>query len=384
MVNGEVRRLLWLAIGIASLSFAVLAWLSPVAPDPLSLALMATAVALCDGWFIPFALLANDGQRWKRIFSIGANLVLATLWVMLTGGLDSPFFPHIFFLPLVAAILFPGSTLTGSLAISGAIWAISLALIYQYGPVTGLTPTSIISELIALLVVGLVMGHLIQVERRANAEKQDLAEQLHQAYQELSENHQSLQAYTRRIEELNSQLERMAITDDLTELFNFRYFQSRLEQEIHRHEQRSLALLMLDVDWFKQVNDRFGHEEGNRVLVEFSNLLQDNVREGDIVTRYGGEEFAIILPETEKTGALQVAERIRQAVGEHEFTFTGGETMKLTASVGISVYCRDAHTRDDLVSHADQALYIAKEAGRNNIRFYPDAGYEIQPLTSDF
>lgn len=373
--GGGVRRLLWLAIGIASLSFAVLAMFSPVAPDPPSFALMVIAVVLLDGWFIPHFLLANSGpQLWRRAFSIGVNLVLASLWLVLTGGLHSPFFPHIFFLPLVAAILYQGSTITWALTISGAIWLISLAFIYQYGPIPRATLTGMLSELISLLVVGLVMGYLIQVERKANIEKQKLTDQLHRAYEELSENHKALQSYTRQIEELNAQLEHMAITDDLTELFNYRYFQSRLEQEIHRHEKKSLALLMLDLDWFKQVNDRFGHEEGNRVLVEFSNLLQANVREGDIVTRYGGEEFAIILPETGKGGALQVAERIRQALEEHEFTFAGGETMKLTASIGISVYCYDAHTKDELISHADQALYCAKEAGKNNVRLYPGAG----------
>lgn len=259
--GGGVRRLLWLAIGLASVSFAVLAMLSPVPPDPLSFALMVAAVILLDGWFIPHFLFADGGQQlWKRIFSIGVNLVLASLWVRLTGGLSSPFFPHIFFLPLVAAILYQGSTMIWDLAIAGAIWGISLAFLYQAGPTPEPTLTSMLSELITLLVVGLVLGYLLQVERRANGEKQKLTEQLHLAYEELSENHQALQSYTRQIEELNSRLEHMAITDDLTELFNYRYFQSRLDQEIHRHEKKSLALLMLDLDWFKQVNDRFGHE----------------------------------------------------------------------------------------------------------------------------
>ncbi len=161
--------------------------------------------------------------------------------------------------------------------------------------------------------------------------------------------------------------ERSAITDGLTGLFNHSYFLSSLRQEIlrsKRHEIRT-AVLLLDLDDFKQLNDSHGHVEGDRVLTKTAALLRETVREIDLAARYGGEEFAVILPDTSPTGAYVVAERVRERIEER---FRRGRPLpRITISGGIAVYPDDAGTPADLIVRADEALYRAKAAGKNRI-----------------
>jgi diguanylate cyclase (GGDEF)-like protein len=161
--------------------------------------------------------------------------------------------------------------------------------------------------------------------------------------------------------------ERSAITDGLTSLYNHSYFLSSLRQEIlrsKRHDSRT-ALLLLDLDDFKQLNDGHGHVEGDRVLARTAALLRETVREIDMAARYGGEEFAVILPDTSPTGAYVVAERVRERIEER---FRRGRPLPaVTISGGIAVYPDDAATPADLIVRADEALYRAKAAGKNRI-----------------
>jgi diguanylate cyclase (GGDEF)-like protein len=161
--------------------------------------------------------------------------------------------------------------------------------------------------------------------------------------------------------------ERSAITDGLTGLFNHSYFLKALRQEIlrsKRHEIR-IALLLLDLDDFKALNDGHGHVEGDRVLTRAAALIRECIREIDVPARYGGEEFAVILPDTTRTGAYVVAERVRQRIEER---FRRGRPLpKVTISGGIAVYPDDAGTPADLIVRADEALYRAKGAGKNRI-----------------
>jgi two-component system cell cycle response regulator len=161
--------------------------------------------------------------------------------------------------------------------------------------------------------------------------------------------------------------ERSAITDGLTGLYNHSYFLTSLRQEILRSKRRNsrTAVLLLDLDDFKQLNDGHGHVEGDRVLARTAALLRESVREIDLAARYGGEEFAVILPDTSTTGAYVVAERVRQRV---EQRFSRGRPLPaVTVSGGIAVYPDDATTPADLVVSADEALYRAKAAGKNRI-----------------
>lgn len=162
---------------------------------------------------------------------------------------------------------------------------------------------------------------------------------------------------------------RLASTDGLTELYNHRTFQERLEQEVDRVNRygRPLSLVMIDVDDFKHYNDMYGHPQGDRALQELARLLREASRTSDIVARYGGEEFAIILPETDRVNAQKIGHRLREQV--ELYPFPGEERLPrgaFTISVGVATHTR-AGTREALLQSADAALYRAKRAGRNRV-----------------
>lgn len=161
----------------------------------------------------------------------------------------------------------------------------------------------------------------------------------------------------------------LAIRDGLTGLYNHRYFHELLGVEMTRARRyrRFVALVMLDIDFFKQVNDSYGHPTGDRVLESLAEILSHLARETDHVARYGGEEFAIVLPEASEKEAAALAERIRQAVEDHEFIINS-HRIKLTVSLGVaSSFAEDEETKDDLIRKADHALYEAKRQGRNRV-----------------
>jgi diguanylate cyclase (GGDEF)-like protein/PAS domain S-box-containing protein len=159
-------------------------------------------------------------------------------------------------------------------------------------------------------------------------------------------------------------IETLAQQDFLTKLFNRQKIDSILENELERAKRygEELSIMMLDIDHFKYVNDTFGHQTGDSVLVEFSRLMKTNTRKSDVVGRFGGEEFIIICPETSLDSALKVAEKIRDRVAGFEFT----QVKHRTVSIGVSSY-RVGDEIKDLVKRADEALYVAKEGGRNRV-----------------
>ena len=159
--------------------------------------------------------------------------------------------------------------------------------------------------------------------------------------------------------------ERSAVTDGLTGLYNHSFFLQALRQEVLRSKRHGLraALLLLDLDDFKQINDERGHVEGDRVLMRAAAVVREGVREIDVAARYGGEEFAVLLPDTSRLGAFVVAERIRRRIEER---FARGRSV-VTISGGIAVFPDDAGTPADLIVQADAGLYGAKAAGKNRI-----------------
>lgn len=174
-----------------------------------------------------------------------------------------------------------------------------------------------------------------------------------------------------RLREYALLADRMAYQDALTGLYNFRFFQEVLPQEIQREQaySRPVSLLMLDIDHFKRYNDRCGHTAGNEVLQTVAELLRQATRSRDVVCRFGGEEFAVILPGAGADIAQKVAERIRATVEGHDFP--GGRDQpggRLTVSVGAATFPRDAKNPEELVERADAALYAAKGSGRNRTR----------------
>ncbi len=163
------------------------------------------------------------------------------------------------------------------------------------------------------------------------------------------------------------QVQHLSITDPLTGLYNRRKFFEDLEREVARiiRYESPLALIMLDIDHFKAVNDRFGHQMGDEVLKEVAEILRENTRKTDVVARYGGEEFILLLTETPLEGATLVASRIREAI-EKVAVLGADIEIKFTASLGVGVF-QEGDTTDTFVAHADAALYRAKDNGRNRI-----------------
>jgi diguanylate cyclase (GGDEF)-like protein len=162
----------------------------------------------------------------------------------------------------------------------------------------------------------------------------------------------------------------LAVTDELTGLFNYRFMLQRLEDEIERARRfgRSFSMLMLDADDFKIYNDTHGHIVGDTALAELAAVMRSSVRDIDVVCRYGGEEFAILLPETDAEGAFVAAEKVREAVASHVFPDGGGgASQTITVSIGLSTFPRSAGDREALLRQADDALYVAKRTGRNRV-----------------
>ncbi|MCM8780499.1 MAG: GGDEF domain-containing protein [Candidatus Omnitrophica bacterium] len=170
---------------------------------------------------------------------------------------------------------------------------------------------------------------------------------------------------------LYEKVQDLSITDSLTGIYSRRYLMQRLEEEVLRSKKLkySFAFLMLDIDHFKKCNDTYGHLVGDAILKELSKLIKENTRQIDLLGRYGGEEFAIILSETDQDQAFFVAERICQVV-QGKTIQAYDEKLKITVSIGISIFPKDALDAQKLIERADQALYQAKSQGRNRVVVY--------------
>jgi diguanylate cyclase (GGDEF)-like protein len=184
-----------------------------------------------------------------------------------------------------------------------------------------------------------------------------------------------------KLREAQRRLEEQTVTDALTGLKNRRFFDERLHEEFRRAQRYGdyLSLIMIDLDHFKAVNDRHGHQAGDSVLREAASLLRGSIRDPDICARYGGEEFAVILPKTHMQGALTVAERVWRALGAKEYALpagAGAPAVQVTASLGVAFYpSKDISSGELLLRFADQALYQAKQAGRNTICLFQAQAY---------
>ena len=163
--------------------------------------------------------------------------------------------------------------------------------------------------------------------------------------------------------------------DELTGLYNYRYLEISLEREIKRAERYglSMAVIFLDVDALKTVNDSYGHLIGSRVLKEIGAVLKKSVREVDIVIRYGGDEYTLILIETGRQGASIVAERIRKTIDQHKFILADSTEVKLTASLGFACFPEDTKSKLELLEMADRAMYHGKASGKNIVSHISDS-----------
>jgi diguanylate cyclase (GGDEF)-like protein len=173
---------------------------------------------------------------------------------------------------------------------------------------------------------------------------------------------------SRERRDMLGKLKELAITDDLTKLYNSRHFYQQLGLEADRANRydNPLALLLLDIDFFKQYNDSHGHLEGDRVLVRLGEVIRSLLRKMDSAYRYGGEEFTVILPETNAREALNVAQRIRKAVEQVKFVTAEGKEARVTISIGVTEYQRNEDVKS-FINRSDKAMYRSKIEGRNKV-----------------
>ncbi len=161
----------------------------------------------------------------------------------------------------------------------------------------------------------------------------------------------------------------LTITDDCTKLYNSRHLHSVLEAEIYRsvRYQYEFSLIFIDLDYFKRVNDRYGHLAGSKLLAQLGSLIKRHLRLIDYGFRYGGDEFVVLLPQTPQRSALNVARRLHQLISHHTFLQQEEFNISITASFGVSSFPGDGQTREDLIRLADEAMYLVKKHSRNNI-----------------
>ncbi|MBW2056953.1 MAG: GGDEF domain-containing protein [Deltaproteobacteria bacterium] len=207
---------------------------------------------------------------------------------------------------------------------------------------------------------------------------------LRQTMKELEELKDHYRETARDLKAARERMKQLSITDDLTEIYNYRYFMEALDLELRRaiRYEYPISLMMVDIDHFKTYNDTHGHVAGDRVLREIARVMKATVRHTDILARYGGEEFAGILIKTKLDEACQIAERVRRAVKSRTIEHEGSQPAgRLTVSIGISTLTSQVSSVKGLIETADEALYEAKRKGRNRVAISQSAISEMPTWT---
>lgn len=174
-----------------------------------------------------------------------------------------------------------------------------------------------------------------------------------------------------QLQTANAQLQKLSSTDRLTGLYNRGHWEESLKVAYARHQRygNATSLVMFDIDHFKRVNDTYGHQAGDKVIEQVARLVREHVRDTDVAGRYGGEEFGVVLSDTDKTSAAVFAERLRKAVEGLE-VLHNGQSIRFTVSLGVADLSQPSTNYADLIAWADQALYASKKAGRNRVTVY--------------
>jgi diguanylate cyclase (GGDEF)-like protein len=288
----------------------------------------------------------------KFVIEGSVAITVATLLVALTGGVDSPFF---FVYPLIVggAALVVSPAITLGLALTAAL-GYMLAVVLGSPPGATAMPLTVATVGINLTAM-ILLAYIAMVIAREQRSSRDAAI-------------------------------RLSTIDPLTTLFNRGFFFAALEREIARSARsgRGFCLLMMDLDELKAINDRLGHFHGDRVLSAVGKVVTDGVRRIDTAARYGGDEFVVLLPETDPTGAFVLAEKIRIGVNELALDLPD-DTVRPSMSVGVVSFPEDGSTADELMISADRAMYASKRAGKNRVTGVdvpasrPRAGAPTQP-----
>ena len=228
--------------------------------------------------------------------------------------------------------------------------------------------------------LGLISKHINNMNRRISVRDQELRDARQTLEERVAERTRDLQQEVEARKKAEKQMMQLAATDHLTGVLNRRAFDEKATKEIQRaiRYQRPLAVILLDLDHFKEVNDQYGHQCGDRVLVELANLIQPCLRSIDSLCRHGGEEFIILLPETGEDEAHFLAERLRKEI-EKKIIFSDNSTFSITASFGVASWAQEDKDILPSIHRADKALYKAKEAGRNLVFLYTEHEDEVHP-----
>jgi len=354
--TGFVVRLHW---GIALLT-PILTILSGKVTHPavwviLGVFLLSTAVLQA------FVSLRLPIAHWSKLgyAVLILDLLFVTVLVWARGGLSTDAY-HLYYLVIAGAgILFGVKESMAFALLAGMLY--SLVVWLDAGEASVLGRVAI--RTVYFVLIGVAIAYLAsqaERQRRARAETQ-------RSLVELQETHTELKVYAR-------EMAQRAVTDGLTGLHNHTYFHQRLDEELTRSERygRPLSLMMLDLDDFKAYNDSYGHTKGDVVLAQVARVISASVRKVDVVCRYGGEEFAVIMPETDAEAARAAAERVREAVASMALPAEKAgvgralpSTGSLTVSVGVACHPTHAKTRVALIEVADRALYRSKRTGKN-------------------
>lgn len=330
-----VRIVSWIFILVTSTIVAVSGLWPDVQPAIFVLLAVAGAFVLIVHDLLPPDTLGTA----KFIVEGSVAITFVTLLVLLTGGADSPFF-YAYPLIVAGAALVVTPRVTFILAAIASLGYVAATLAAPDGfPPTTDTIATVAINLTALILLAYVAMVVAREQRRSR----DAAI-------------------------------RLSTIDSLTGLFNRAFFFAAVEREIARcaRSGRGFCLVMMDLDGLKAVNDRFGHFVGDKVLRGVGEVIQGGVRRIDTPARYGGDEFFLLLPETDPTGAFVLAEKIRQEVAE--LAFNGSERdVRTSLSIGVVAYPDDGKTADELMISADQAMYASKRQGKNRVIDYASA-----------
>lgn len=330
-----IAELEWLLLILALLYFALP---SSVITDTWGL-ILAMIVYASFVLSFRYSKLFTEETHWKLAIETWGMFLFITWAVYNSGGIESPLF-NLYVLVIIVSALTLGKIIT-------VLEVLLIAAVYFYlGRVSNLE--SIFSlvelgEMIILFVPVLLVGYVTTL----------LAADIQYAREELI---------------------LLSDTDEMTGLKNRRAFKNELSNEIKKgaRYKRPFSLMMLDADNLKQVNDQYGHGIGDKLIVTLAQTIQESLRSTDVLARYGGDEFIVMLPETSAGRTIEVAERIRLAVENTSFS-ADGDRISSTLSIGISCYPDDSGDSEDIINRADQALYESKRKGRNTVSHFPSS-----------
>jgi diguanylate cyclase (GGDEF)-like protein len=390
------------------LTFLVIGLIIVLVSSPLTLRAVGASIYFgFIGLLIISLALAYMNQLWltKVITPLAAFLLVTRL--VYGGGIHDDAVGGYYFILLIAGLMLGqrAMLLFGVLS-TLAIIAIGLAetsglIVTRFGPLT--ERMTIATTAFFMLATTLALNYLVvrlnraasdakrneSAQIKANEELRELQavleERVEQRTSELDFSNQQLTMQFERVNSLQEKLRQEAIHDSLTSLFNRRFLDETLPIELARAKRANgpLTILMLDIDYFKRINDTYGHQVGDAVIQSVGNALTASVRAGDLVCRYGGEEFILVFPGMRAQDGRARAEKLRMMIASQTIS-EKNQLIGVTISIGGSVYPQDGNSTDELISMADLALYRAKQNGRNRVEFVEsnDHAPDIKGATS--